>query len=887
LDLSKFDFAVHKAMHRANALAKSLGHSIVEPEHLALAVVQSGLVLKEIAVLRRVIREQLERHLKTLARSLAMGNPTAGPRLMEVIDQAETQINSQGAKKVQIDLLWTVLLQSSAELEHLQKSIETQQERQQNFEPLASKGPKKSRHNQEHQPGTAPKNKSRTKAGPISKKSSEDGPEEKALDQLEPYVTDITAAAQRNELDPVLGRDEEVRKIIQVLGRRKKNSPILLGEPGVGKTAIVESLATRIANGRVPKPMRDKRLMLLDLNSIVAGTKFRGEFEQRAKEIIESAKILRDRVIFFVDEIHMLVGTGNQEGGGDLSNLLKPALARGELSIIGATTLTEFRKHFEKDAALERRFQPVMVHEPSESSTIAMLRGIKAKYERHHSVKISDEALVSAVHLTGRFVSNRHFPDKAIDAIDEAATRLRLDVESMPSDLDRLRSRIEQLEIEHSAFPKEALNSKSATRLKVELNHARKEFDALESIWLNFRDHLDELTASESDKSEADEMIHQATNNQEFDLAAKIRYNELPSIDHNIKECRAKIDALRMQHSFLTHEVGINEIAEVISAWTGIPLGRLVHDNTNRILDLEDRIKSRVIGQDHIIKPLVNVLRRFKVGLHMFNRPAGVMFFGGPTGVGKTELARVVSCEVFGNEAALLKVDMSEYGEPHQVARILGAPPGYIGHDESSPLVEGLRANSHRVILLDEIEKAHPKVFDIFLQAFDEGRLTDSRGRLLDLRNTIFIMTSNLDISHSAHSSEEDLRRNLGTHLRPELVNRIDEILIFKSLEFHDLVKIIGRLTENFNDQLADHDIRVILAPSIQNLILDHAHTEVSGGRGLRRAFERIVITAYAEHSLTRRGNIKGAWLLEHKNNQLVWSLEFAPQKYLPASKVS
>jgi ATP-dependent Clp protease ATP-binding subunit ClpB len=708
---------------------------------------------------------------------------------------------------------------------------------------------------------------------------------------IENYTTDISAQAARGELDPVMGRDAEIRRVLQILGRRRKNNPVLIGEPGVGKTAIVEGIALRIAADQVPTSLRGIRLLQIDVPGLIAGAKFRGEFEDRMQKLLIAAKSLQGKVIFFIDELHTVVGAGNNEGGVDVANILKPALARGELTCIGATTVDEFRRHIEKDAALERRFQPVLVEEPSEQICIGMLRSAKSKYELHHGIKINDDAVIAAVTLSSRYLPNRRLPDKAIDLLDEASTRLKYELDSVPNEIEELRSTIDRLEIERSAVNVKESNARVLTKLEQELARARESYEAIRLVWEEHQQLRQRISELERNKGDLDQLFQQSKSTADFDFAARIQYQELPKQVAEITRLRNELNVLQAKHNFLRQEVGRREIADVISYWTGVPVQRMLEEQSLDLKNIEDRLAARVVGQPYAIQIVSRALKRIRTKLRSGSRPRSVLMFVGPTGVGKTELAKSIAREVYGDDSKMIRFDMSEFMEAHQVARLIGSPPGYVGFGEGGELTDTLKRRPHSLVLLDEVEKAHPKVMDILLQVFEDGRLTDSAGNIVRCTEAMFVMTSNLIQMPSSQAGTHDdsiLRQQLTQFFRPEFVNRFDEIIPFHDLSVGDYLHLVELMVTDLNDQLLEKNIRVTLSERLQEQIVQSAQSTQSGGRGIRRAFERLVVDALSEklYEFSADQPMKGTWLLDWSDEAGIrWSLDFQPNKYLPPAR--
>ncbi len=652
---------------------------------------------------------------------------------------------------------------------------------------------------------------------------------------LEKFGRDLTAAAESGKLDPVIGRDEEIRRVVQVLSRRTKNNPVLIGDPGVGKTAIVEGLAQRIVAGDVPEGLKGKRVWQLDIGAMLAGAKYRGEFEERLKAVLEEIKAAEGALVVFIDELHTIVGAGAAEGAVDAANMLKPMLARGELRVVGATTLDEYRKHIEKDAALERRFQPVFVGEPSVADTIAILRGLKERYEAHHGVRIRDAALVAAAVLSDRYISGRFLPDKAIDLVDEAASRVRMEIDSSPLELDEAERRARQLEIELAAMAKESKQVRDP--LERELAEAKSVRDELAARWSKEKEALERVKEITKRIDDLRMEAERAERSGDLQRVAEIRYGELPELERELKE-REAADTEPM----VSEEVDEDDIAMVVGRWTGIPVSRLLEGETEKLIHMEERLHERLVGQDEAVEAVANALRRARSGLQDPNRPIGSFIFLGPTGVGKTELARALAEFMFDDERAMIRLDMSEYQERHTVSRLVGAPPGYVGYEEGGQLTEAVRRRPYSVVLLDEIEKAHNEVFDVLLQILDDGRLTDGQGRTVDFRNTVIIMTSNL-------RSADALRE----FFRPEFLNRVDEIVEFQPLSRDQLGEIVELQLARLRARLAERGLDLVLTPAAQELIADAGWDPAYGARPLKRAIQRLV-----ENPLARR-------LLEHE----------------------
>jgi ATP-dependent Clp protease ATP-binding subunit ClpB len=647
---------------------------------------------------------------------------------------------------------------------------------------------------------------------------------------LERYGRDLTELSRQGKLDPVIGRDEEIRRVIQVLSRRTKNNPVLIGEPGVGKTAIVEGLANRITEGDVPEGLKNRRVVQLDLGSMIAGAKYRGEFEERLKAVLKEISDAEGEIVTFVDELHTLVGAGAAEGAMDAGNMVKPLLARGELRLIGATTLDEYRKYIEKDAALERRFQPVFVGQPSVEDTVAILRGLKERYEVHHGVRIQDAALVAAAVLSDRYITGRFLPDKAIDLIDEAASRLRIEIDSLPTELDVVNRRMRQLEIEKVALEKETdeASQERLGRLDKELADLREQADAMTAHWQAEKRAIDEIRSLKGQLEERRATAERMERDGDLAGASAVRYGELPSLELRIDEATAELAKLQEHQRFLKEEVDAEDVAEVVSRWTGVPVSRLLEGEVEKLVRMEDMLHQRVVGQDEAVRAVANAIRRSRAGLSDPNRPIGSFLFLGPTGVGKTELARALAEFLFDDERAMVRIDMSEYMEKHTVSRLVGAPPGYVGYTEGGQLTEAVRRRPYAVVLLDEIEKAHPDVFNILLQVLEDGRLTDGQGRTVDFTNAVLIMTSNLPGDPYAF-------------FKPEFMNRIDEVVRFRPLAEADLAVIVGIQLGRLRTRLAERRLSLVVTPEAEKVIAQKGYDPAFGARPLRRVIQREV----------------------------------------------
>ena len=681
-----------------------------------------------------------------------------------------------------------------------------------------------------------------------SQKVTDENPEGK-YQTLEKYGTDLTARARAGKIDPVIGRDHEIRRVLQVLSRRTKNNPVLIGEPGVGKTAIVEGLARRIVSGDVPDSMKNKRVIVMDLGGMLAGAKYRGEFEDRLKAFLKEVTEAEGRIILFIDELHTIVGAGASEGAVDASNLLKPQLARGELHAIGATTLDEYRKHIEKDAALERRFQPVMVGEPSVEDTVAILRGLKERYEVHHGVRIQDGALVAAAALSDRYISDRFLPDKAVDLVDEAASRLKIELDSMPTEIDALERQIMQLEMEKKALEKETDKASAARLGKVveEQSNLREQSSGLMAQWRNEKAVIDEVRAAQGKIEALKGDAERAQRIGDLTRASQITYGDLPDAVKSLEVAKDQLAVLQKNGAMLKEEVTEEDIARVVSSWTGIPVNRLQEGEKQKLVQMEERLGARVVGQKRAIKAVSNAVRRARAGLQDENRPIGSFLFLGPTGVGKTELSKALAEFLFDDEGAMVRIDMSEYMEKHSVARLIGAPPGYVGYEEGGQLSEHVRRKPYSVVLFDEVEKAHHDVFNVLLQVLDDGRITDGQGRTVDFRNTVIILTSNIGsqyILHEENAEQREAKVNeaLRGHFRPEFLNRIDEIIIFDRLVREEIATIVDLQLDRVRKRLAKQGLVLALTEDAKEFIGNQGYDPVYGARPLKRAIQHLLL---------------------------------------------
>lgn len=850
MNLNNYTSKAAQGLEAASQLSSRHQNPSLEPLHLLSALVEQtdGLVptiLQSLSVDLTALRRQLDEALTDLPTSTSAVSTYVSPDLQQVLSQAEKISQDMGDSYVSVEHLLLALI----EHKQIKKLL-----------PVAPSDVKQALSQIRGQ-----------------QRVTDPEPEQK-YQVLDKYCLNFTQLAKNGKIDPVIGRDEEIRRITQILSRRSKNNPVLVGEPGTGKTAIVEGLARKIIEQDVPDTLKNKQILGLDMGALIAGAKYRGEFEDRLKAVLKEIEAAAGGIILFIDELHTIVGAGAQEGSTDAGNLLKPALARGSLRTIGATTLKEYRQYIEKDAALERRFQPVMVEEPSVDDAISILRGIKGKYEAHHGVRIQDGAVVAAVKLSSRYISDRFLPDKAIDLMDEAAAALKIEIDSKPVEIDRLERKIRQLEIEKESLRKEKdeASKKRLAEIEAKLAELKEEFKSLDAHWRSEKNILDQIKEQNQQLDQLREEAAAAEREYNLERAAAINYGEIPALEQQIKAQQTKLAAIQNNKQILQEEVTAEDIAKVVAKWTGVPVTKLLDEENRKLLDLEQHIGQRLVGQTSAVQAVARAIRRNRVGIGAANRPIASFMFLGPTGVGKTELAKAVAEQLFNNDKMIVRIDMSEYMEKHAVARLIGAPPGYVGYDEGGQLTEAIRRHPYSVILFDEIEKAHPDVFNVFLQILDEGHLTDSKGRQVNFKNTIIIMTSNLGsqlISETAKDpveQEKAVHGLLRTHFKVEFLNRLDEVIIFQSLTAAEIEAVARLQIDAVVALLAKQDIQLEYSEAVVKHVAQVGYDPVFGARPLKRLIQKEILDLLATKLLEGKIKAGAAIKLDYQGNKLI-----------------
>jgi len=862
MNFDKFTIKSQEAVQKALQIAQGLGNPQIENAHLMKAILEvdenvTPHILKKTGVDVNIFKQRLDQYINSLPKQHGGGQPqlsrTASKTLTDALNLAEKMKDDY----VSIEHLLLAIFDSSDETSRMLKEMGVTKKALKAAIQDIRKGSR------------------------VTSQSQED-----TYQALEKYAINLTKLAREGKLDPVIGRDKEIRRVLQILSRRTKNNPILVGEPGTGKTAIVEGLAHRIAKGDVPDNLKDKQIYSLDMGALMAGAKYKGEFEERLKSVVNEVKKSEGDIILFIDEIHTLVGAGGGQGAMDAANILKPALARGELRTIGATTLDEYQKHFEKDKALERRFQKVMVDEPDQESAISILRGIKDKYEQHHKVRIKDDAIISAVELSKRYISDRFLPDKAIDLMDEAASKLRMEINSKPEELDKLDRKIMQLEIELAAIKREK-DEKKITEIEKELAELKEERKQIYTKWKEEKDLVDNIQNIKKEIDQTKFEAEQAEREGDYGKVAEIRYGKLKELENKLEQAQKALSEKQSKSSLIKEEVTAEDVAEVVAKWTGIPVQKMLQSDKEKLLKLEDELHTQVVGQEDAIQAVADAVRRSRAGLKDPNKPIGSFLFLGTTGVGKTELAKALAKYLFNDEKAMTRIDMSEYQEKHAVSRLVGAPPGYVGYEEGGQLTEAVRRKPYSVILLDEIEKAHPDTFNILLQMLDEGRLTDNKGRTADFKNTIIIMTSNMgadkiqeafenaktpeEREKAAEKAKEEVLAELKKRVRPEFLNRIDEILMFKPLSKDEVKDIVRIQLNNVAKMLKEQNISIEFTEKVIEHLADKGFDPEFGARPIKRVIQRDILNNLSKDILAGKINANSTIVVDYQDGKIVF----------------
>ena len=864
MDTNRFTQKSLEALQAAQQLAQSYGNAQVEQVHLLYALLsqENGLIgqlMSKLGLNTQQVQTACESAVNRLPKiSGSNQQPYVTASLSQALTEAENQMKQMRDEYISVEHLFLGLLEKAdSTVRPLFASLNI----------------------------TKPKFLEALQAVRGSASVTSEGPES-TYDALKKYGQDLVELARQNKLDPVIGRDTEIRNAIRILSRKSKNNPVLIGEPGVGKTAIAEGLAQRIVRGDVPDSLKNRTIFSLDMGALIAGAKFRGEFEERLKAVLNDIKASNGRIILFIDELHTIVGAGKTEGSMDAGNLLKPMLARGELHCIGATTLNEYRKYIEKDAALERRFQPVMVSEPTVEDTISILRGLKERYEVFHGVKISDQALIAAATLSNRYISDRFLPDKAIDLVDEACATIRTEMDSMPQELDDVRRRIMQHEIEEAALKKEddALSRERLSVIQKELADMREQFNAMKARWENEKNSIGKVQKLREEIEHMGGEIAEAERNYDLNRAAELKYGKLPQLQKELAEQEKIAEEAKSDSTLLRDKVTEEEIARIVARWTGIPVSKLMEGEREKLLHLDDTLHERVIGQDEAVEKVCEAILRSRAGIQNPNRPIGSFLFLGPTGVGKTELAKALAQALFDDEKNMVRIDMSEYMEKHSVSRLIGAPPGYVGYDEGGQLTEAVRRRPYCVVLFDEVEKAHPDVFNVLLQVLDDGRITDSQGRTVDFKNTIIILTSNLGSSaildgidengNITETARKQVEGMLKTQFRPEFLNRLDEIVFYKPLTRNEIDKIVDLQVADLNRRLSDKQLTMHLTPAARSYIVAQGYDPIYGARPLKRFMQRAVETLIARKLIAEDVQPRTDLLVDYDGDKLVIDAE-------------